>query len=101
MWGKCGYRRNCPILFVKTIVPVRLSPYRSRIVVRNSHLTLSNNPLPYGCGSIRYNVCGFVGSDPEGDDRTTLPWARLGAWIDGAVCTFATDDFKTYCVPGA
>src|SRR5579872_4108827 len=27
---------------------------------QTSHLTLPDNPLPYGCGSIGYNVCGFV-----------------------------------------
>ena len=27
---------------------------------QNSHLTLPNNPLPYGCGSIGYNIRGFV-----------------------------------------
>jgi len=27
---------------------------------RNSHLTLIENPLPYGCGSPGHNICGFV-----------------------------------------
>ena len=48
-----------------------------------------------------HNVCGFVGSDAAGHDRTALAWACLGAWIDGTVCTLPADDFKTYCLPGA
>src|ERR1700685_840879 len=68
---------------------------------QNPHLTFPDNPLPYGCGSIGYNVYGFVGSDPAGDDRTALPWAGIRAWIDGTLCTLAADDFKTYCLPGA
>src|SRR5579864_2183631 len=68
---------------------------------QNPHLTLQTNPLPYGCGSTRYNVCRFVGSNPAGHDRTPFPWACLCAWIDGTVCTLAADDFKTYRLPGA
>src|ERR1700676_4040440 len=48
---------------------------------QNSHLTLLANPLPYGCGSIEYNICRFVRSDPAGDDRTALTWSCLCAWM--------------------
>jgi len=27
---------------------------------QNIHLTFPDNPLPYGCGSIGYNLCSFV-----------------------------------------
>jgi hypothetical protein len=27
---------------------------------QNSYLTLTNNPLPYGCGYVGYNIYGFV-----------------------------------------
>src|SRR5262249_11386253 len=65
-----------------------------------NRLTFKENPLPYGCGSTGYNICGFVGSNPAGDDRAALPWACLCARLDGTVCTLAADDFKTYCLPG-
>src|SRR5437588_8591605 len=64
-------------------------------------LTSSRNPLPYGCGSVGYNICGFVRSDPARDGRTTLPRACLSARLDGTVCTVAADDFKTYRLSGA
>ncbi len=68
---------------------------------RRFPLTLRGNPLPYGCECTGYNVCGFVRSDPAGNGRATLAWACLCAWLDGAVCTFAADDFKTHRLPGA
>src|SRR5581483_7598383 len=64
-------------------------------------LTFPENPLPYGCGSIGYNICRLVRSHPAGDDRTALTWACFCAWFDGTVCTLAADDFETYCLPGA
>jgi hypothetical protein len=27
---------------------------------QNSHLTLTENPLPYGCGYVEHSICGFV-----------------------------------------
>src|SRR5271167_4172187 len=68
---------------------------------RRYQLTFDRNPLPYGCEYTGYNIRGFVGSNPAGNDRATLPWACLCARIDGAVCTLTADDFKTYCLPGA
>src|SRR4051794_17579898 len=68
---------------------------------RHLRLTFTDNPLPYGCGSVRHNIRGSIGSNPAGDDRTTLPWACLCTWINGTVFTLAADDFQTYCLPGA
>src|SRR5581483_12336981 len=89
----CGFYRlrACFAYFAKGMARRRRNPY----------LTLPNNPQPYGCGLPGHNICGFVGSNPPGDDRAALPWACVCASVDGTVCALAADDFKTYCLPGA
>src|SRR3569833_1380192 len=78
-------------LFMKSLYPQR---------PRDSHLTQQDNSLPYGCGSLGYNICGLIRSNPAGNDRTALPRACYCAWLDGAFRPLAADDFKAYCLPG-